>query len=154
VPVNSWIRFWIRSRNHMQPGNRYFPLRLGTRIFPAAGGICFSWGIPYSYYWFPRRFPRSSLGFGYIHRTHSNHPFSSQNRVGLKVYRPTPQQRYLVVPVYVQNVSTPAGPTSVQIFGAYDSAAPNRATCTIVSKRPKEKTGKNHFIVYFSDVCR
>ena len=76
----------------MQPGNRYFPLRLGTRIFPAAGGICFSWGIPYSYYWFPRRFPRSSLGFGYIHRTHSNHPFSSQNRVGLKVYRPTPPQ--------------------------------------------------------------
>ena len=74
----------------MQPGNRYFSLRLGTRIFPAAGGICFSWGIPYSYYWFPRRFPRSSLGFGYIHRTHSNHPFSSQNRVGLKVYRPTP----------------------------------------------------------------
>ena len=59
----------------MQPGNRYFPLRLGTRIFPAAGGICFSWGIPYSYYWFPRRFPRSSLGFGYIHRTHSNHRF-------------------------------------------------------------------------------
>ena len=93
MPVNSWIRFWIRSRNHMQPGNRYFPLRLGTRIFPAAGGICFSWGIPYSYYWFPRRFPRSSLGFGYIHRTHSNHPFSSQNRVGLKVYRPTPQLR-------------------------------------------------------------
>jgi hypothetical protein len=77
----------------MQPGNRYFSLRLGTRIFPAAGGICFSWGIPYSYYWFSRGFPRSSLGFGYIHRTHSNHPFSSQNRVGLKVYRPTPENK-------------------------------------------------------------
>ena len=98
MPVNSWIRFWIRSRNHMQPGNRYFPLRLGTRIFPAAGGICFSWGIPYSYYWFPRRFPRSSLGFGYIHRTHSNHRFL---RVRTELVLKCTDQRQSIV-VYIQ----------------------------------------------------
>ena len=48
-------------------------------------------GFPYSYYWVTVRLPGSSLGFG----VHSSDPFNpplspSQNRVGLKVDRPTP----------------------------------------------------------------
>ena len=40
-------------------------------------------------------------------------------------------------PLCSQNVSTRAGSAPVQIFGACDSTAPDRATCTIVCKGPK-----------------
>jgi hypothetical protein len=35
----------------VQPGNRYFPLRLGTRVFPQLRGVfVFLGDFPYSYY--------------------------------------------------------------------------------------------------------
>ena len=56
-----------------EPDESYF-LELGTQGF-SSYRIVISRGFPYSYDWVLVRLPGSSLGFGYIHRTHSNHRF-------------------------------------------------------------------------------
>jgi hypothetical protein len=64
------------------------------------------------------------------------------------------QQRYPVVPVYVQNVSTPAGPGSGQIL--VRATARHRIGQPVLSfaNVQKLKPVKNNFIVYFSSICQ
>jgi hypothetical protein len=59
----------------MRPDGKGVFLGLGTHGFSQLPSSYFSRGFPYSYDWVPVRLPGSSLGFVYIHRTHSTHRF-------------------------------------------------------------------------------
>jgi hypothetical protein len=59
----------------MRPDSKVFSSNWVLGVFPSYRVVIVSRGFPYSYDWVPVRLPGSSLGFKYIHWTHSTHRF-------------------------------------------------------------------------------